>query len=95
MKKPYVGPAFALYNLPTHQDELANPRLCTLAHDLNNKLSVIIANCDVILTEGRSFNEETAERIHQIKVVATYMAGLIQKRQCPLGNESEATAAGA
>jgi hypothetical protein len=95
MKNVYVAPAFDLNRLPTVEGERTDPGLGTLAHDLNNKLSVIVANCDMLLTGERALDEEMAQRILQIKAAAVSMANQIQKRQCPLGSADEAKTAGA
>jgi K+-sensing histidine kinase KdpD len=95
VKKDYVGPAFDLLRLPTREAEMQDSRLCMLAHDLNNKLNVIVANCDLLLTNKKSFDIQTEQRVSQIKLVAIYMAELIRKRQCPMERGAEAKSAGA
>lgn len=93
MKKPYIAPAFDLICLPTPEGEKEDPRLCNLAHDLNNKLSVIVANCDLLLAGEKALDQDMAQRIRQIKLVALYMGDQIQKRQCPMTSSEEAKAA--
>ena len=68
--------------------------LCVLAHDLNNKLSIIIGNCDLILQNAEELSREAQHRIERIKGVALGMVDLIKMRQCPIGNAATGKTAG-
>jgi len=53
---------------------------CTLAHELINRLSIIIGNCD-LLKEDLPGDSEGAKRLCLIKDVAKSMAQDVQRHQ--------------
>jgi hypothetical protein len=57
--------------------------VCMLAHDLLNKLSVIIGVCD-ILTEHAESNPECAKRLAVINDTAKSMAKELASHECQL-----------
>jgi nitrogen-specific signal transduction histidine kinase len=59
------------------------PERCMLAHDLNNCLSMIIGECE-LLAELISNNPEAMERVRIILQTARRMANDISTRQCPI-----------
>ncbi|MFZ0954583.1 MAG: hypothetical protein WAN17_20105 [Candidatus Sulfotelmatobacter sp.] len=56
---------------------------CLLAHDLVNKLSVIIGNCDLLVKHVES-GSECANRLDLIRNVARGMAKELNQHQCEL-----------
>ena len=64
-------------NLAKHQPS------CNLAHDLVNKLSIIVGNCDLI--EGKAEDSPVCRhRLQIIRRVAMEMAKVLQHHQCDL-----------
>jgi signal transduction histidine kinase len=58
--------------------------LCTLAHTLQNKLSVILGQCD-LLAEHLSADPESGRRLHSIRDAAQQMTDAISESECPGG----------
>ena len=56
---------------------------CILAHELINKLSTIIGNCDLV-SEMAPVDSEGAKRLSVIRETARGMAVELNKRQCEL-----------
>jgi hypothetical protein len=63
---------------------------CLLAHDLLNKLSIILAECGLLRWEGRldlDAKRGLLTRIDQIEKTAKQMTTAILDRKCPLRND--------
>jgi hypothetical protein len=54
---------------------------CLLAHDLVNKLSVIIGNCDLLISEQVQPGSECAKRLRLIQDVALGIARELNEHQ--------------
>jgi hypothetical protein len=70
-------------------------RLCVLAHDLNNKLSVIVGQCEV-LSSHEGVTAECAQRLEKIKELAIAMSKRINGSDCRMvvsGEENGKSAA--
>lgn len=62
--------------------------LCKLAHDLNNKIAVILGCCDLI-SDGIKPGSECAKRLRMIRETAQDMARELRFRSCrPIANEA-------
>jgi hypothetical protein len=59
----------------------AYERLCVLAHDLNNKLSIIVGECE-LLSEHDGVTPECAHRLARIKDLAIAMSKRINSSDC-------------
>jgi len=59
----------------------AYERLCVLAHDLNNKLSIIVGECE-LLSEHDGVTPECAQRLARIKELAIAMSKRINSSDC-------------
>ena len=70
----------------------AYPKMCTLAHDLFNKLAIIIGNCD-LLREQTTLSPEMSERLRVIKNMAQAMSDQIQNHPCQIDAVVQANAA--
>jgi len=67
---------------------------CSLTHDLINKLSVIIGECELL--EEHVADPEHGDRLHVILRVAHAMTAAIRGHRCPtsdVGDQSHADAA--
>jgi hypothetical protein len=64
-----------------------------LAHDLVNKLAVIIGNCD-LLDKQVETGTETAKRLSLIRNVAQGMANELNQHQCKLSEAIRKDVAG-
>lgn len=62
-------------------DDGLTDRLCILAHDLNNKLSIIVGNCDLLAEEAKH-NVQCAERLARIRDLALSMARQVNGHEC-------------
>jgi len=73
-------------------------RLCVLSHDLNNKLSIIVGECE-LLTEHEGVTPECAQRLTRIKELAIAMSKKINGFDCrmiaPLEKYGKSAAAAA
>ncbi len=56
--------------------------LCNLAHNLNNKLAVILGCCD-LLSDDAEIGTELAKRLRIIQKAAHEMARQLQLGSCP------------
>ena len=59
---------------------------CTLAHDLNNDLTVIVGACDILtqlLKDNLVQVDAIGARVRVIKATAQRMADRIENRPCP------------
>jgi len=67
---------------------------CDLLHEILNRLTVVIGQCDLIQettsNQDPACNEEANRRLLAIKTSANKMADLILKHRCPAGHRSEA-----
>jgi hypothetical protein len=59
----------------------AYDRLCVLAHDLNNKLSIIVGECE-LLSEHDEVTPGCAQRLARIKELAIAMSNRINSSDC-------------
>jgi hypothetical protein len=59
------------------------PDLCMLAHDLNNCVSIIIGECE-LLADLIRHNREAMKRVCLISQTARRMANDIRTRQCSI-----------
>jgi len=69
----------------------AYDRLCVLAHDLNNKLSIIVGECE-LLSEHDGVTPECVQRLTRIKEIAISMSKRINSSDCRMlaaGEEKE------
>jgi nitrogen-specific signal transduction histidine kinase len=57
--------------------------VCMLAHEMVNKLSVIIGNCDLV-SENTPPDSDCAKRLRIIGEAARYMVTELNKHQCEL-----------
>jgi len=57
--------------------------LCLLSHDLINKASVIVGNCD-LLTKEAPVGSEQAKRLFLIRDVAKSMVQQLNQHQCEM-----------
>lgn len=69
---------------PEHESPVNPIVLCTLAHDLQNKLSVVIGQCDLLL-ENTNLADESKKRIQSIRNESGAMSKLIETSACPGG----------
>jgi hypothetical protein len=58
------------------------PGSCLLAHDLNNKLAIVIGECELL--EERAADAHCLERLKAIKEAAQCMADALKVHQCEL-----------
>lgn len=58
---------------------------CTLAHDLNNDLAIILGECD-LLEDGVNQKFPRATRLANIRTTARRMANRLATRPCPVDN---------
>jgi hypothetical protein len=56
---------------------------CNLAHDLVNKLSIIVGNCDLIKEQAED-SPVCRQRLQIIRRIAMEMATALQQHQCNL-----------
>ena len=68
------------YQLPTGID---TSRICLLAHDLMNNLSVILGRCE-LLAEHLQSNEAAEKHLHVIVYETHQMAARIVNRPCQM-----------
>ena len=66
-------------------DRAMRDRLCALAHDLNNALTVIAGHCELIL-EHVEADSECSNRLHQILVIAHATAKRINGHECRMSS---------
>lgn len=64
---------------------------CLLAHDLNNKLAIILGYCDQLIRESEPFSR-TAARLGIISQEAHCMAKKLKEHQCKLSEASRKNA---
>jgi len=72
----------------------AYDRLCILAHDLNNKLSVIVGECE-LLSQHDEVTPECSRRLTRLKELAISMSKRINGSDCRMiaaGEEREKSA---
>jgi light-regulated signal transduction histidine kinase (bacteriophytochrome) len=63
-----------------------SPILCKLAHHLQNKLSVIMGQCDLLLEKRDSgLTQDCVQRLDSIKQSALAMSEIIKQSDCPGG----------
>jgi signal transduction histidine kinase len=62
-------------------DQAIRDRLCVLAHDLNNALSVIAGHCE-LMAEHAEPDSECEKRLHQILTIVHKMAKRINGHEC-------------
>ena len=67
---------------------------CFLAHDLVNKLSVIVGRCDLLIEKAQRQDEELAARLILIREVAKSAARDLTDHQCQLSEVIRITSAG-
>mgnify|MGYP001606955445 CR=1 FL=1 len=67
--------------MATPSDGAVTPS-CSLAHDLLNKLTAIMAQCDLLLPE--STTPADAQRVHVIQDLARQIAQRVVQHQCTL-----------
>ncbi len=65
--------------------------LCMLAHDLVNKLSVIVGCCDLLIDPGQR-DPEGAKHIQRIRDTAKSMAERLSHEQCHLVSIAQSVA---
>ena len=70
-----------------------NDSLCKLAHDLNNKLAVILGCCE-LLEDVAEAGSECAKRLVTIRDAAQAMSRELQRRHCRPSEEEEAIRTG-
>ena len=68
-----------------------NRPLCMLAHDLVNKLSVIVSCCDLLTDPGRA-DPEGEKHVQRIRDTAMSMAERLNHEQCHLVSLAESQA---
>lgn len=68
-----------------------NRPLCMLAHDLINKLSVIIGSCDLLTDPGR-LDLQGEKHVQLIRATAKSMAERLSHEQCHLVSIAQSTA---
>lgn len=61
---------------------ILGPGSCLLAHDLNNKLAIIVGECELL--EERATDTHCLERLKAIKAAAQCMADALKVHQCEL-----------
>jgi hypothetical protein len=66
---------------------------CLLAHDLVNKLSIIIGCCDLLIEEAQPFSQSAA-RLGLIHDAAECMAMKLNEHQCKLSEATRKKAGG-
>ncbi|HUA15387.1 MAG TPA: hypothetical protein VMG31_08810 [Verrucomicrobiae bacterium] len=67
------------------QNDIVYQPSCMLAHDLINRLSIIVGYCDLLAEESKEKAEPACrERIHLIREVAQAAAAELGKHQCKL-----------
>ena len=57
---------------------------CWLAHDLNNKLAIVVGQCELLM--GRVVDREYTERLQGIRAAAQAMAESLKRHQCELAD---------
>ena len=58
-----------------------NPVMCMLAHDLRNKLTIIVGQCE-LLPETTEPNSTSAKRVHEILELAHLIAKRLSGHEC-------------
>lgn len=66
-------------------DRAMRDRLCALAHDLNNALTVIAGHCELILEQVEA-DSECSNRLQQILVIAHATAKRINGHECRMSS---------
>lgn len=61
----------------------ADPERCRLAHDLTNKLTVILGNCEILLDVGE-LDSEQPKRLRAILDTSRSMTQDLRSRRCPV-----------
>ena len=62
-------------------DQTVKDRLCVLAHELNNGLSIIAGNCELI-SQHAELGSECEKRLQTILTVVRSMAQKINRYEC-------------
>ena len=63
------------------------------AHDLSNKLAIIVGRCDLLLAKRNALWPETQQCLEQIRDIARYMTDQIRKQQSLMNSEMKMRAA--
>jgi hypothetical protein len=59
---------------------MATEPMCTLSHDLLNKLTAVIAECELLLLEDSE--SPASERVRVIREISVKMADQVSRHQC-------------
>jgi len=69
-------------------DQAIRERLCALAHDLNNAMTVVAGHCELILEHAEP-GSECEKRLRQILMIAHTVAKRINGHECRMASPLE------
>jgi hypothetical protein len=54
---------------------------CTLAHDLNNKIAIILTHCELVIVQS-ALDSKASRHLHVIREAAKCIADMVGNHQC-------------